>query len=276
MSGNRRQRERSRRSSSGRREWVGGRVSSPFYVVEGEPYRPEITLWLELPDNLIVGTSMQPPGQEVSLGETLVATLDSPMVGAPRRPDLIRVADAEQAAEVRLAVPDIELRIAPTPELAEVVRLMGEHLEGGDTDGPPVSYREDGRIASELVAKMFCAAETLYRLAPWESLDDDQVVRMDVPALGVRGACVTVIGALGENLGVVVFPSLDGYQGFIDEAARGIDDGAVDLGTTLLSLNFVPGRELPEELREEVTRHGWSVADGNAYPWVEHRVLAPT
>ena len=272
MSGNRRQGGRSRRrSSSGRREWVGGRVSSPFYVVEGDSYRPEITLWLELPDNLIVGTSMQPPGQEVSLGETLVATLDSPMVGAPRRPDLIRVADAEQAAEVRLAVPDIELRIAPTPELAEVVRRMGEHLEGGATEGSPLSYREDGRIAAELVAKMFRAAETLYRLAPWETLDDDQVVRMDVPALGVRGACVTVIGALGESLGVVVFPSLEGYQGFVEGASRVRDNGALDLGTTLLALNFVPGRELPEELREEVARHGWPVADVNAYPWVEHR-----
>ena len=57
----------------GAREWVGGRVTAPFYVTEPEPYRPEMILWLELPEDLIVAsTLLDPEGPPVSFGDTLL------------------------------------------------------------------------------------------------------------------------------------------------------------------------------------------------------------
>jgi hypothetical protein len=46
-------------------EWIGGRLLTPFYITEGpEPYRPELVLWMEMPEGLIVGQDMLAPGDE--------------------------------------------------------------------------------------------------------------------------------------------------------------------------------------------------------------------
>src|SRR5712692_6226530 len=47
-------------------EWVGGRVTLPMYVTEGEPFRPEADMWLELPSELVLGFSMIDPTKSPS------------------------------------------------------------------------------------------------------------------------------------------------------------------------------------------------------------------
>ena len=43
-------------------EWVGGLVSMPAYVTgEGEPYRPEVLLWMS-GDGIVLGTTTAKPG----------------------------------------------------------------------------------------------------------------------------------------------------------------------------------------------------------------------
>ena len=37
-------------------EWVGGQLAAPAYVTAGKLYRVEVILWLELPDDVVVGT----------------------------------------------------------------------------------------------------------------------------------------------------------------------------------------------------------------------------
>ena len=52
-----RKRTKPRRRSRARRErheWVGGIRRLPFYVLEPEPFRPEILIWLELPGGFVV------------------------------------------------------------------------------------------------------------------------------------------------------------------------------------------------------------------------------
>ena len=117
---------------------------------------------------------------------------------------------------------------------------------------------------------MFRAAEILYSLAPWQVATDDQVLRMDIPALGVEGACVSIIGTLGESLGLLIFPSLAGYEAFgrvAEEHAPG--SFPIDLATDWLVLGFERGADLPAAMRREVATHGWPVADADAYPVVE-------
>ena len=48
-------------------EWVGGLVSMPAYVTgEGEPYRPEVLLWMS-GDGLVLGTTTAKPGEVVGV-----------------------------------------------------------------------------------------------------------------------------------------------------------------------------------------------------------------
>ena len=57
------------------REWVGGRLSPPFYIHDREePYRPDLVIWLELPEGLIVGQSLvMPEDREGALARGLPA-----------------------------------------------------------------------------------------------------------------------------------------------------------------------------------------------------------
>jgi hypothetical protein len=62
---------------------------------EGEPFRPEMILWLELPDALIVGWKLlDPSSPEAAMADALRDTMKRPLAGV-RRPTRIRLpADA--------------------------------------------------------------------------------------------------------------------------------------------------------------------------------------
>jgi SEC-C motif len=248
-------------------EWVGGQLAAPAYVTAGEPYRVEVVLWLELPDAVVVGTEVVDPRAPVSVTQMLVRTMAQPLVGPPRRPARIRVADAALAVEVRAVVPDMDVIVAPTPELHAVLAEMAAAMPASDERE---SYLEAGRVPADVVAILFRAAEMLYRLAPWKTASDDQVLCVDIPALGVHGACLSIIGGLGESLGFVLFPSLAGYEAFVDTADASRHE-ELDFGTTALSLTFERGADVAPSRRREVAAHGWPVAGPQAYPRVEHR-----
>jgi len=243
-----------RRSSQGTTappggEWLGGRLAPPFFITDAEqPYRAQIALWLELPQGLIVGQELTAPANvEGALGRALLAALERPLIGPVRRPPRIRVADQELAAEVRAVVGDgVPILVAPTPELDEVLESMIEEMPSGSDEEP--SYLEGGRISVEIVAELFGAAEYLYRIAPWRVATDDQVVRVDIPELGIQGACLSIIGALGESLGIVLFPSLEDYESFAPEEPESTRR-RIDLGSGCLALSFERGAEISSRMR---------------------------
>ena len=204
-----------------------------------------------------------------ALGRALLEAMRAPLIGPARRPDAIRIADPDEAVALRAAAGDaIPVTIAPTPELD---LLLNQMLESMNADAEAPSYLDDGRIAPEAVAKLFSSAEILYRTAPWKLASDDQVLRLDIPSLGVEGARLSIIGSLEENLGLILFPSVEGYDAFLRAEANfaaGETDGPLDLGTDWLSLSFDRGADLPASMRREVAEHGWPVADAGAYPVV--------
>ncbi len=256
------------------REWIGGRFAAPFFVEDDEegcdPFRPEVVLWIEESSGLIVGQQLLDPEDAAgALGRVLREAMRAPLIGPARRPDAIRVADAGDAAELRSDLGDaIPVSVAQTPELDALLDQMLESLSG-DVETP--SYLGDGRISPEAVGQFFSCAELLYQMAPWEVASEDQVMRLDIPTLGVEGACVSILGGLGEVRGLVIFPSLAGYEAFLraeEEFAGGEGDDPSDLGTDWLSLSFDRGADLPESMRREAVTHGWPVADAEAYPVV--------
>jgi hypothetical protein len=120
-------------------EWVGGLLAPPFFVTDAEePYRAQIALWLELPEGLIVGQELTAPADaEGALGRALSAALERPLAGSPRRPSRIRVADSDLAAEIRPIVGnEVQIRVAPTLELDEVLVIMIEAMPS-DSDEQP-------------------------------------------------------------------------------------------------------------------------------------------
>jgi hypothetical protein len=251
-------------------EWVGGRLLLPAYVMEDEPFRPELALWLELPSGLVVGHGLASgKGIEGTLAEALRGALSRQTPGAARVPARLRVADHGMAAELRNAFGErFAIDVAPTPELDAVFEQFADSMPADDDKA---SYLEGGRVPEHAVARMFEAAALLHRAAPWKVASDDEVLRMDVPSLGVEGACVSIIGALGQSLGLIVFPSLLAYERFGAAAEQAPSGRAPDLGGTVLSLDFWRARDAPRGLRREIAKYRWPTVSPDAIPVVTHR-----
>ena len=226
--------------------------------------------WLELPEGLIVGQRLVAPGdpEAAGLGRSLLEAMEAPLVGQPRRPDRIRVAEPDLAREVRAALGDeIPVEVAPTPELDELLRSLIELAPESDEEP---SYLEGGRVSPDLVGELFSAARLLYIVAPWNHASDSQVLRLDIAELAVEGACVSVVGALGETLGLLVFPSREGFDAFVLAAEEQKPQrGPFDLGTDWLSLSFKRAADLPATMRREAEAHAWPVEDTRSYPHVQ-------
>ncbi|MGH8194105.1 MAG: SEC-C metal-binding domain-containing protein [Woeseiaceae bacterium] len=153
----------------------------------------------------------------------------------------------------------------------EGFRLARLRCRRGGTrmDRGPLRSRYRGRVC---VNSANAIEFPILRQAPWKSAADTQLLRLDIPELGVEGACVSIIGALGQSAGFIIFPSLMAFESFLDATEEvGPASEMPDLGTTTLALNFERGADLPARMRREAAEHGWVVAGRNAYPQVQHR-----
>ena len=250
-------------------EWVGGRSSAPIYITDGEPYRPDLVLWLDAGAHTILSSRVAHPAESAAaVAGCLADALRKPSMGPPRRPQRIRVAEPALIETLRPVVgPDVVIETAPTPEIDALARLLTEELPDGDE---PPSYCEGGRVSAPHVAGLFRAAAQLYRAAPWQTLWDSQVLRVEVPEFGLTDGCVSVIGALGESFGLLIYNSVEGHLAMRRACAPLLETGDApqDLGTSILSLNFERRADIPAAMRREIKRHGWELAGPDAYPRV--------
>lgn len=242
-------------------EWLIGRYTMPEAVREGESvFEPELVLVLELPSGMLIASTLSSPEEHVSLGAAIESAMQHPLEGLPRRPSRIRVGTDVAARELRIAAAGIPTIVAPVPELDSA---FGDFVDMLRTDGPAQSYLGARReIPPAVMQSLFEAARLLFVTAPWKRAWDRQIVRVDIPKLGIEGACISVIGAAGESFGLMLFDSLDDYEAFGEGRARKGDH------PVMRSVSFATKEELPPELVREAARHRWAVAGDDAYPVV--------
>ena len=247
-------------------EWIGGSVLMPAYVTgDGEPYRPQALFWMGA-DGGILGSTVSKPGELLpKISESLQRAIEQPMYGRPHAPTRVRVASPELADALRAECPEVDVVCAPTPELDEMLALMREKL--GEDGATEQSYLSP-EIGPDAMASFFRAAAALYRAEPWKWVPDDQsLISVTIEQLGVRSVAMSVIGQMGQSLGLVLFSGLDDFEMYL-EAAVAIDLGKEPEMPPHFALNFERGSEMAAELRKEVAKHHWEVAGPNAYPWL--------
>jgi hypothetical protein len=246
-------------------EWVGGIAVMPGYVTgEGEPYRPEALLWLD-DRQLVLGVSTEKPGHLLARASaSLAETMGKPMVGKAEAPTQIRVATKELAEVLRAGHPNLEVVIAPTPELDAVMAVMREHM--GDHTDEEQTYLAPG-LTPETMASFFRSAATLYRARPWAHIPANRsIFSLTIEQFGLRDAALVVIGQMGESHGFILFGSVDDYLRF-HEAASALERSENMKLPRHFALNFERGADLSPSLRKEVSKHQWEVAGPEAYPW---------
>ncbi|MGC4118213.1 MAG: DUF2384 domain-containing protein [Myxococcales bacterium] len=161
---------------------------------------------------------------------------------------------------------ELPVEVAPTPEADAVAADLYRSLARGEDEEP--SYLDGGRLPEPGVRRLFGAAAELFRRAPWKRFNDSQLIQVDVPELGLEGACVSVIGAMKQSYGFVLFPSMMAFEIYAASTANGLpeDDTPIDLGTSHMALNFEKRGDVPEAMQKEVASQAWPLAAHDAYP----------
>lgn len=244
--------------------WIVGIATMPTYVIgDGEPQRPEILLWVDQKSMAIVGSRLDRPGTLLGQASAhLDAVTKKPMFGPPRTPTRLRVASPELAQALLAGHPSLEVVCAPTPEIDDVIRTMGEMMAKGH-EGEQGCLLPD--VAPEVYASFFAAAATLYRARPWKAIPPDAVLSVTVPGHGLDKAALTVMGHLGQSFGFLLFGDPSDFEKYL-EAADQLERGQTPEMPSCRALEFKRGAEVAAEDRKTIASQHWPVASPQAYP----------
>lgn len=250
-------------------EWVGGTFPFPGVIDGEERSEPHVVVWLNAAGG-VLGHTVGPRAEIASmLASSLRDAIERPLLGAPHRPERVRVASEELADAVRAAEPAIEVVCAPTPEVERMHAAMRERMHS-DVEGSH-SFLAPG-VDAPRVGAFFRAAARLFRAAPWSVVPDFQhVFAVTVPSANVLGLDVhdfvlAVLGPSDVSRGsIYLFPTFEDYDGYL-VAMSAMDRGEPYEHPPLLMLVFVSPTALPTPMRDEVAEHGWEVADADAVP----------
>lgn len=248
-------------------EWIGGIAELPITITgEGPAYHPEGLLWLTA-NGLVLGHSVERPGEALDRAcDHLRETIARPMIGRPHRPTRVRVASAALAAVLRDGIADIEVVIAPTPEVDEVLAVLAARSL---SRGKLVQSYLAPWLEPAAVGALLEAAADLYRAQPWRvAPTDSDLLRVTIPTLGLHDGAVSIMGQIGQSYGLVLYPGgVRDFQALIEVVSSSRDGERPPLPPNI-ALNYDRRDAIPPQMRVEVRSRKWPVAGPSAWPWL--------
>lgn len=258
------------RSWSSSVEWAGTRLAAPPGLAVRDVDALDIIFWMHGPRVLaaVPVDRNAPPG---ALADALRDALASPNGPLPQR---LRVSDAAAVpAVVALVGPDIPVSVGPVPEALAEFAEFAEVFAGAVTEQAVSPLEEIVDLADQdpaLVDRFFTGGAALYKLGPWTLLpSDSDVLRVDAPALGLHGACISVVGQIRQSYGVLCFDSAERFMAFRRRAEGVVVPGeAMATIPPSIAVNFEKMSEFPPDFRKEVRRRRWPIAGPSGVPWL--------
>jgi len=224
--------------------------------MDPDPYRPEIVLLMDPVTGLVVNVNAFKPSESA---EEFAGWIADQAAGLQRHTEhrRLRTNDHELAPLLREKLAgNWDVVVGPTPEADEALASLAASLSAPPGAG---GHFADG-ATPEAVGRFFAAAAPVFRAAPWRAATDAQVLAVNAPRFGYEGASLSIIGALGESFGLVVYASMEDYLSVVRIAIRGAPvEGP---GVPTFAVNFDQATEVPRRLRQEAKRHGWPVQRG--------------
>jgi hypothetical protein len=244
-------------------EWIAVRRQIPAWIIEGEPYRPDVVLLMDPVSGLVLDVNaFKREDSADAVAAWIAQRVDRLPRGAERA--CLRIDDDELGSLLpqRLG-PQWDVVVAPTPEATAALASLAASLTASPGAG---GHFADG-ATREVVGRFFSAAARLFRAAPWREASDAQILALDAPAFGYANACLCIIGALGESLGVLVYRSMEDYLSLVRTAIRGRP--ITGPGVVTFAVNFDRSSSVARRLLQEAKREGWPVERGG-FPTVAH------
>lgn len=219
--------------------WQGRLVRMPTWVEEvgGLPRRPWGAVWVSR-DTGMVNVEL---GAEGDWRLALQSLTGLGLKFAHCRPSRLEVMDAELGRQLAAALEDRELSVTVVqalPDVTAVVNRMAAELRG--TPAAPGALAGRG-VTVERVRAFAEAARDFYQAAPWRHLSDEDLVRVEAPAMPRGLGYLTVLGGAGITFGLGFFPSARAFE----ELEPGPVDSDFVLGGRRWSILFDPAWKTP-------------------------------
>jgi hypothetical protein len=245
-----------RRSRPGRHlrkvegEWVLGRRKAPALIDADVPHQPDVLLLVEAGSGFVFGSEIVEPDASDDVVAAWAEGKVEPGV-------TLRVEDERLAGALRARLGAGQpVRVGPIPEirapLAAVTRFMGR---GGARRRDAPKWRDEASPAAR--TRFYEAAGRFENADPWACAGGGQILALDIPALGWEGACASILGAGGQEFGLLLFRSLHDYLAFARLSAPDRHGGRRSRGPAvpLLAVSYdhpdevAGGRELERAAR---------------------------
>ena len=270
-------------------------VADPAHTGE----RPEFVMIVQAGENggVVLAESIPASAPAMILADVVAHAMREPLFGRPRRPELIRVGSQVEAEILATAPVMTGVALEVTAQLAALESLHAHvelQLGGLSSDYRTQATRAGETLSVEGLQAFFRVAKQFHRQAMWEAYGDEVVFELALQT--ASGASKTlygiIIGELGQELGLALYPSLEALQQFYHASLEHLDqlsdleqpvtqqqpgpaqwqreaEAMADLlQVSTLCLTYTPQRDVPPPLVEEVKQCKLPVANRFAFPLV--------
>ncbi|WP_435016942.1 DUF7309 domain-containing protein [Tundrisphaera sp. TA3] len=233
--------------------------------VAGERIRPWMMLVASRTNSLVLAHDLaeQLP-TPAELWDLVASAIRKPFAGEPHRPAGLEVRTHPQWDALENQFEAIGVEVVTVPELDQIDLLFDDltrHLAGAE---PPGILDMPG-VKPEQVARLFQAAASFYRRAPWRSLGYEAVIRVECDRYESGPWFAVVMGQSGLTLGVALYEDLKLLQKMWSGKLSD-EEGARK--TVALTVTFDDESSLPEADLEAIEAHDFEIAAPEAYPSV--------
>jgi hypothetical protein len=192
--------------------WEGDRrLLSSDIATRGESggrMQGECVLWVDGSEGIVRAMDVVPPdaGHEAVVRALLQAMEYPHSPAPPARPQKIVVCDREIQFFLRGVLQDLDIVVDYVSELPLIDEIF-QGLQGISRTRPP-------QIPPGLVEPVLKAAQEIWDDAPWELLDEEKVIAVEVNYGDVGTLYVSILGMLGMEFGLLMYRSLESLKTF--------------------------------------------------------------
>ena len=154
-------------------------------------------------------------GADEDMALSTLAEMGTSSKRAGYRPRAVRVRDERLAASLGAALADAAVSAEIVSDLPALDAFVNEMADGVNGEHTPSALEAPG-VTPERLAAFADAAKRFYEAAPWQHLDENDLIELESPKTGRGLARLTVMGSAGETFGLAFFSSRNRYRAFME------------------------------------------------------------
>lgn len=193
--------------------WEGDRHKLSGSPPMGSQTEGECILWVDGVQGVVRAMEVVPADSGFEpMVRTLIVAMERPHAASPARPQKIIVRDREVQFFLRGILHELDIKVECQPELPLIDEILQSFEEANERIPPPLPEHYVELLAGK--------ALTLWRDAPWDYLEDHQILAIDLDHWDIQTLYVSVMGRLGMEYGVLFYRSLPSLKQFRQDAAQ--------------------------------------------------------